>query len=98
MQEYHVRLRFHTEHGGPISDDRIDRAGGRLATREPSMSFDADGPMIEVTVMAVADEPASALRDALDAVTGAFESLGERLTFRRGQVFTPAEFDVSGED
>jgi hypothetical protein len=61
------------------------------------MSFDAEGPMIEVTVMAVGDEPISALGDALEAVVGAFESLGERLTFRRGQVFTLAEFEVSGD-
>jgi hypothetical protein len=97
MEEYHARLRFHTESGGPISDQRIDRAGGRLATREPSMIFDAEGPMIEVTVMVVADEPVSALREGLEAVVLAFESVGERLTFRRGQVFTLDEFEVSGD-
>jgi hypothetical protein len=94
--EYHVRLGLHTKSGRPVDEDRLDEAGGRLATLGPSANYDLNGPNVEVTVMADAVHPSDALRDSIVAVLLAFDSVGEPVTFRRGTVYTPEEFDVSG--
>src|ERR1700730_14136566 len=92
--EYHVSVKFHTVGGHVADEDRLDMAGGRLATLGPSMRYGPDSPIVEVTVMADAESPQDGLRDSITAIKLAFASVGEPLVFRSGQVFTVDEFEV----